>query len=171
MYRLNDALQDANNKKAEQSEAMLPGSLTFFEYVADCKIRIARCQNLNTHLVFEDTKSVIDLIYNSRLPNKKYDTPTIQEATEEDPESSTADAVSHSEETGKNAQHNDDNLEAKTDENDSSEEPEPQGDDDEQDGTREDAQEGNDSEFADAVEKWALQPMLCVFMSVWESDR
>ena len=30
---------------------------------------------------------------------------------------------------------------------------------------------GNDSEFADAVEKWALQPMLCVFMSVWESDR
>ena len=47
-------------------------TLTFVQYVKECKIRVKSCQNLNTHLVLRDTQDLVTQLFNSRLKGKKY---------------------------------------------------------------------------------------------------
>lgn len=69
---LQTSVGSENLWKAMIGEGEKKGGLNVFEYIADCKIKVSPCSNLNSHLVLEDAQDLTTLLFNSRLPTKKY---------------------------------------------------------------------------------------------------
>lgn len=80
-------LQKAVNRQQMWEKMTIKNKgLTFVEFIADCKIRVMCCENINTHLILRDANKVTTLLYEHRVEQRKY--PVEKDEGNEDEEES-----------------------------------------------------------------------------------
>ena len=75
--------------------------LGFQQYIEECKVMVEHCQNLNTHIVLQDSNFILNKLYEANIDSAKYPTSTVAHDLEEEEDGSDSDKDLDEEDTTK----------------------------------------------------------------------